>query len=581
MPKPLSEAESMIQQPLTPEQPDLSPQLNEQGKIQATLKHVNEIEMCAENTRRLAIGNGSKRLHDDYRHCYLTVDGRWIIDLRNPQEQSDNIFEIDRVQQLMNEEIDQTLIRRTDPEPGYQWRGTVLNLEDEGIVVSGQTAENPYGHQVKYISDNETNNIQPQAEGFGLEGEERTATLLRRTPITVRTQQPEAPKHNEKGLLYVHSHAQGIAVFQNGEWQQAQVLPSSTVDVQISNNTSLQYSQAGFDGAVAKYDGKESVSIPGIEEHVERLVETALSLQIPIDNIAAFKQMATELIIETVKRNIAYVPAGQEAQLYIRPWIGGTKGGAGANPAKEYIFSVECFPYGLYLAGKEASIKCEGRLDIARPPRVGSKKQSGNYGPHTFSVKADAKTRIAAGSITDENPEGDKYTEVIYFGPRSDGQAGFEVQEASSSAVFFTKKKPNGNYKLISPATVHDDPKADAILPSITRKRIIEAAEQGFIPGIDEVEIRPIVATEIPEMDGFFTAGTAATVTRGGQIDIKKAPEDQDPIVCTFNNTEANSVIGNVYDFVAMSRMGELTGPAAVLNERCLKIKVAPKRLAK
>lgn len=501
----------------------------------------------------------NKVLRSQYATVYLTQAGTWAVERRiNPNPHT--LYDHENREVGLNPAGDH--LRLTDAMMPH-FHDLVAGREKHGNIVAAQTRNNVHG---VYVGDG----LKPDGTltGYGLEGVKPDAIRVTEfnPDYPVLSQSPQAPKHQLPGLNYVHAHAMGMAIFQDDKWGPTHIMPSGKVALPLTNTTAAQYAQGGFEGLQGKFvenglsvedagqaametiaDDPDTIQVTikngeislfRLEENAKRLQETAEGLGMPPVSIEQFLQT----VLEVVKRNLKYIPM-KDGQLYIRPYILGTRGGAGANAAKEYIFGVEVFPYGNYLSGKDGSISVEGRLDLHRPETTGDIKSSSNYAAY-FMDKAGAKQR--------------GYNDILCFNKKG------EVEEYSSAAPVLVGEDPEtGELILVTPPMtaeeMGDSAQEDEMpefhsLNSITRRSVIELARRMGI----KVEIRPIHYSEMPKMLGLFTTGTAAGITRVGKMDIKQNPEDQSPLKCEFNDPRATALIGELYDKLMQARAGTL-----------------------
>jgi branched-chain amino acid aminotransferase len=554
---------SYIYQPPT-SSVDLIAECSAKGKLIHKAFTVDEIltqgsfGIVEENKRRLEIMKAKKkhtwRLRRERINCYRAKEG-WVVEMRKEEderEQWKQVKEI-RIDPIRDQVNTTVLMRKTDRER-KGWNEILAWLEKRGFAVAAQTRPNANGY---YAEESIIPDRPDRLPGYRLENRNPIAIRATNLGIQVSSKEPLPPRHKEKGLNAVPVHCMALAQFKDGEWGITHLVPSGDISVQGANTTAIQYGQQAFEGAVAMANFKEmldsddaievninngEVVLFRIEENAKRLQKSCAAIGAPVLPLAQI----IDSIKETVMANLAYVPRDGEAKLYIRPYVMGTKGGAGANRAKEYIFAVEVFPFGSYLAGKEASISIEGRLDLHRPD-TGADKLAVNYSPG-FMEKARAKER--------ESSSGENYSDLLFCNRKG------TVEEASSCIAFFLQRDDEGNLILITPKTREDEKnlkmaKKRHILDSITRRSIIEIATRIGI----SVEVRDIHNNEIPNLIGCFTAGTAAGITRVDTIDIKKNESDENPVTCRFNDKAAIKLTGQLYDLLLDARKGQLQDP--------------------
>ena len=166
-----------------------------------------------------------------------------------------------------------------------------------------------------------------------------------------------------------------------------------------------------------------------------------------------------------------------------------------------------------------------GNYDRAAPKGSGSYKIGANYAA-TFKPY---KTAHDQG-----------YTELLYV----DSATRSHIDEFGSSNFFGIK----GN-KYITPLS-------DSVLPSITNKTLREVAEDFGM----EVEIRPVLVTELAEFEEAAACGTAVVITPMSHIDIKPVLEE-DAIARSYRFTpdgEVGPVCTKLYRRITGIQFGEI-----------------------
>lgn len=161
------------------------------------------------------------------------------------------------------------------------------------------------------------------------------------------------------------------------------------------------------------------------------------------------KERFVDAITKVVEANAAFVPPyGSGATLYIRPYMFGYDSIIGVKPANIYQFRVFCTPVGPYFKGgaKPITIRVSD-FDRAAPHGTGHIKAGLNYA-------------MSLHAIVDAHKNG--FDENIYLDP----QTRTKIEETGGANVIFITK----DGKLVTP-------KSNSILPSITRRSILQVAE--------------------------------------------------------------------------------------------------------
>ena len=200
--------------------------------------------------------------------------------------------------------------------------------------------------------------------------------------------------------------------------------------------------------------------------------------------------MFLNAVKKTVLANVDYVPPyGHGASMYIRPLLIGIGHNLGVKPAPEYLFTVFVVPVGPYF--KEGfntiKVKAEKYYDRAAPHGIGASKAGGNY---------------SAGMLPVTKAREEGFQEVVYL----DSKEHKYFEELGAANIFFILE----NETFVTP-------KSDSILPSITRRSVVDIAQKDYnIP----VEERQFGISEIDKAKEVGACGTAAVITPIGQIQI-------------------------------------------------------------
>lgn len=276
------------------------------------------------------------------------------------------------------------------------------------------------------------------------------------------------------------------AKWKDGKWDNGHLAEDNYIKIEESA-TAIHYGQQCFEGLKAQTTKNGKVLLFRPEENAKRLQDSARRLMMP--------EVPTELfmrgVLEAVKANIDFVPPyGYGASLYIRPLLIGTGHNLGVKTAPEFLFLVFVVPVGPYFkAGfNPIKVKVEEYFDRAAPHGIGNVKAGGNYSASMLPV-------------TQARAEG--FNEVVYLDAREHKY----FEELGAANIFF----------------ILDDnsfvtPKSDAILPSITRRSVVEIAEKDFNMKVEE---RRISIDEIGKAVEVGACGTAAVITPIGSLSHK------------------------------------------------------------
>lgn len=276
------------------------------------------------------------------------------------------------------------------------------------------------------------------------------------------------------------------AYWKDGEWQKGALVTNNNI-VLNESAPCIHYGQQCFEGMKAQCSREGDILLFRPRENAKRMQRTARRLMMP--EIPG--DMFLEAVKDTVLANKEYVPPhGHGASMYIRPLLIGIGDNLGVKPAPEYLFTVFVVPVGPYFKQgfKPVKMKIDLDYDRAAPQGTGNVKVGGNYSASLLPVEKVRK-------------EG--YSEVIYL----DAKEKKYFEETGSSNLFFVFK--NGDMAT---------PKSEAILPSITRRSIVDIARKDFDLNMEH---RKVEVSELPEIKEAGACGTAAVITPIGVIGYK------------------------------------------------------------
>ena len=325
------------------------------------------------------------------------------------------------------------------------------------------------------------------------------------------------------GFGYLQTDYRFVSNYKNGAWDEGTL----TTDANIVLNECagvLQYAQTVFEGlkAYTTKDGKIVTFRPDLNG--ERLEQSAARLEMPIYP----KDKFVEAVKKTVKANEAFVPPyGSGATLYIRPYMFGSNPVIGVKPADEYQFRILTTPVGPYFKGgaKPITIRVSD-FDRAAPHGTGHIKAGLNYA-------------MSLHAIVDAHKQG--YDENVYL----DAATRTKIEETGGANLLFITK----DGKVVTP-------KSDSILPSITRRSLIQVAKEYL--GL-EAEERPVYLDEIGEFAECGLCGTAAVISPVGKI-VDHGRE-------IYYGTEMGPITRKLYDTLTGIQMGTIKAPEGWICE--------------
>ena len=322
------------------------------------------------------------------------------------------------------------------------------------------------------------------------------------------------------GFGYMPTDYRYVSMYQNGSWDEGVL----TSDPNITLNECacvLQYTQTCFEGlkAYTTEDGHIVTFRPDLNG--ERMENSAKGLEMP----PFPKERFVDAITKVVEANAAFVPPyGSGATLYIRPYMFGYDSIIGVKPANIYQFRVFCTPVGPYFKGgaKPITIRVSD-FDRAAPHGTGHIKAGLNYA-------------MSLHAIVDAHKNG--FDENIYLDP----QTRTKIEETGGANVIFITK----DGKLVTP-------KSNSILPSITRRSILQVARDYL--GM-ETEEREVYLDEVKDFAECGLCGTAAVISPVGKI------VDHGKEICFPAGMEKmGPVTQKLYETLTGIQMGHIKAP--------------------
>ena len=139
----------------------------------------------------------------------------------------------------------------------------------------------------------------------------------------------------------------------------------------------LHYGQTVFEGLKAYRQPDGGVALFRPERNAARMAASSRRLALPELPEDAFVE-ACELL---VKQDAAWVPDGEGASLYLRPFVWATEVGLGVRPSESALFQLIASPAGNYFSGplRPVSLWLSQEYVRAAPGGTGEAKCGGNY----------------------------------------------------------------------------------------------------------------------------------------------------------------------------------------------------------
>jgi branched-chain amino acid aminotransferase len=275
-------------------------------------------------------------------------------------------------------------------------------------------------------------------------------------------------------------------------WHDAKIGPLQPLNLHPATMV-LHYGQEIFEGmkAYRLADGGAALFRP--DANARRFRHSAERMAMPLLPEPLFVDSVREL----VKIDREWIPSGEGAALYLRPFMIATGVALGMKPSPDYLFSVIATPVGNYFSGGPRAVKIwvSDNFTRAAPGGTGDAKCGGNY----------ASSLAAQTEAIKEGCD-----QVVYL----DAVERRWVEELGGMNVFF----------VFSDGSIQTPPLTGTILPGITRASIITIArDMGYTVreepySIDQWQLD----AENGRLKESFACGTAAVVTPIGEIKGKK-----------------------------------------------------------
>ena len=250
------------------------------------------------------------------------------------------------------------------------------------------------------------------------------------------------------GFGYMKTDYSYEAHWKDGEWDEGGLTTDHTLHVSECGGI-FHYCQEVFEGLKAYTAEDGSIVCFRPDMNAERMYNSAQRLEMP----PFPKDKFVEAVKQVVSANAAWVPPfGSGATLYVRPFMIGSGDVIGVAPAPEYTFRILVTPVGPYFKGGLKPVKLRvSEYDRAAPHGTGNIKAGLNY---AMSLKP----------TMEAHREG--YAENLYL----DSESRTYVEETGGANVLFVKEDGT----LVVPQS-----HTDSILPSITRRSLVQGRGQG------------------------------------------------------------------------------------------------------
>ncbi len=328
------------------------------------------------------------------------------------------------------------------------------------------------------------------------------------------------------GFAYRKTDKRFVSEFKNGSWDEGVLTEDDTVTISECAGV-LQYAQTCFEGLKAYQTKDHKIVTFRPDLNAARMEDSCRRLIMPVFPQERF----VDAVVQTVRANASYVPPfGSGATLYIRPYMFGSNPVIGVKPADEYQFRIFTTPVGPYFQGgvKPLTI-CVSDYDRAAPHGTGHIKAGLNYAMSLYPI-------VTAHA--------DGYDENLYLDP---GTRTYVEETGGANFLFVTSDNT-----IVTPLS-------DSILPSITRRSLMEVAEKYL--GL-KTEQRKVTLEELKDFTECGLCGTAAVISPVGRV------VDHGREICFPSGMEKmGPVIQKLYDTLTGIQMGDIEAPEGWIRE--------------
>lgn len=303
------------------------------------------------------------------------------------------------------------------------------------------------------------------------------------TPAEARAQVLAAPGFGS----HFSDHMVSIDWAEGQGWHNAQIGPRAPISLDPAAAV-LHYAQEIFEGLKAYQHPDGSVALFRPQANAARFNASARRLAMP--------ELPEALFVESIKMLVRadreWIPSGEGASLYLRPFMIATEAFLGVRPAKQYKYLVIASPAGNYFkSGAPAVSIWVSPYTRAAPGGTGEAKCGGNY---------------AASLVPQGEAMARGHDQVVFL----DAAEHKWIEELGGMNLYFVFDDGS----LITP------PLSGTILPGITRDSLLTLArEEGLTVREERYSIDQWRADAASgRLVETFACGTAAVVTPVGRV---------------------------------------------------------------
>lgn len=292
----------------------------------------------------------------------------------------------------------------------------------------------------------------------------------------------------DPGFGKVFTDHMAIAEYVEGSgWRDAKITARRPLEMSPASSV-LHYAQEIFEGlkAYARPGGGAALFRP--EANAKRFQDSARRLAMP----ELPEKMFLDSVRALVRADLSWIPPGEEASLYLRPFMFASEAFLGMRMAARYLYVVMASPVGSYFKGAPSvSLWVTREYSRAAPGGTGAAKCGGNY---------------AASLVAQAEAVRNGCDQVVFL----DAIERRWVEELGGMNIFF----------VFDDGSLATPPLGGTILAGITRDSIITLArDMGLTVREEPYAIEQWRADAASgRLTEAFACGTAAVVTAIGSV---------------------------------------------------------------
>jgi branched-chain amino acid aminotransferase len=271
-------------------------------------------------------------------------------------------------------------------------------------------------------------------------------------------------------------------------WHDARIEPRRPIQLDPACAV-LHYAQEIFEGLKAYRMPDGGATLFRADANARRFAESARRMAMP--------ELSEELFLSSIRELVStdrdWIPEGDGASLYLRPFMFASETFLGVRPAQEYLYMVIASPAGAYFKGGAPSVTLwvSEHYTRAAPGGTGAAKCGGNY---------------AASLVAQAEAIGHDCDQVVFL----DAAENRYVEELGGMNVFF----------VLDDGSIQTPPLTGTILPGITRESLLTLARaEGVAVREERYSLDEWKADAASgRLREAFACGTAAVVTPIGRV---------------------------------------------------------------